>query len=240
VRRAAAGPANKGGAGDTGAYWEHHPNYRDADAPSARAFADPKAARIAGLLGLDGTEPVLDVGAGTGHLGAAFARRGHPVVAVDLARALLARNPARAGRVRADALRLPFPDGAFPLVVEASLLHHVGDPAAVLREMARVSRGPVAAVEPNRNHPPMFLFSLLLREEWRALRFRPAHLRHLAARAGLIPERVEATGWVYQNKTPGMLAGLLGRWNRNCPGAAYALGVFRKPTINESRSGDER
>ncbi len=211
-------------------YWERHTSYRDAESASARAFADPKAARIAGALGLSGSERILDVGAGTGHLGAAFERRGHEVVAVDLARALLLRNPARSdGRgILADALRLPFASGSFPLVIEASLLHHVDDPVAVLREMARVSQGPVAAVEPNRNHPPMFLFSLLLREEWRALRFRPAHLRRLAEKAGLQTQQVEATGWVYQNKTPRLLAGWLGKWNRNVPCSAYALGVFRK------------
>ncbi len=208
-------------------HWSEHRTYKEADAPSARAFADPKAARIAETLGLRGDEPILDVGAGTGHLGEAFRRRGHPVVAVDLTGEFLARNPARR-RARADALRLPFRDGAFPLVIEASLLHHLDDPVAALREMARVSAGPVATVEPNRNHPPMCLFSLLIREEWRALRYRPRHLRRLAERAGLKQLRLEATGWVYQNKTPAALAGWLGRRNGSCPLAAYVLGVFTK------------
>jgi SAM-dependent methyltransferase len=217
---------NGSGSGDSG-YWARHPTYKSANAPSARAFADPKAERIAGTLGLRGDERVLDVGAGTGHLTAAFRRRGHPVTALDATDAMLRRNEAGA-RVRADAARLPFPDRSFDLVVEANLLHHVADPVAVLGEMGRVSRGAVAVVEPNRNHPPMFLFSLLVREEWPALRFRPARVRQLAEEAGLRPLLLEASGWVYQNKTPGPLAGWLGRIRGRCPVAAYVVGVFGK------------
>jgi len=208
-------------------HWDKHPTYKGADAPSARAFADPKAEQIARTLGLAGHEPILDVGAGTGHLSAAFRRRGHPVTAIDLSRGMLRRNPV-AGRVRGDAARLPFSADTFALAVESNLLHHVGDPVAVLGEMGRVAGGTVAAIEPNRNHPPMFLFSLLLREEWPALRFSRRHLARLAAAAGLRPLYLEATGWVYQNKTPELVAGWLGRRNRSCALAAYVLGVFRK------------
>ena len=74
----------------------------------------------------------------------------------------------------------------------------------------------------------MFLFSLLLREEWPALRFTCGHLGRLAAAAGLERVCLEATGWVYQNKTPELLAGWLGRYNGICPVAAYLLGVFRR------------
>lgn len=211
--------------GEDEGYWDGQAGYRDADARSARAFAEPKAERIAELLALGGDEPVLDVGAGTGHLTAALARRGHPVTALDASAGMLGRNPAPR-RVRADATRLPFGDGAFALTVESNLLHHVDDPVEVLKEMARVSRGGVVAIEPNRNHPPMFLFSLLVREEWPALRFTPDHVRRLAEQAGLAAKHVAATGWVYQNKTPAFLAGVLGKYNRACPLAAYVLGVF--------------
>jgi SAM-dependent methyltransferase len=139
---------------------------------------------------------------------------------------MLRRNPAPR-RVLADAARLPFRDGAFALAVEGNLLHHVRDPVAVLKEMARVSAGRVAAVEPNRNHPPMFLFSLVVKAEWPALRYTGGHLRRLAAAAGLEPLHLAPSGWVYQNKTPALLAGWFGRYNRSCPLAAYLTGVFR-------------
>ena len=166
------------------------------------------------------------MGAGTGHLTAAWLRRGHEVTALDWAHAMIARNPAPAA-LQGDATRLPFPDDSFDVVSEASLLHHVPDPVAVLREMKRVSRGPVVVVEPNRNHPPMFVFSLLVREEWPALRFTTGHVRRLAKQAGLREVSLEASGWVYQNKTPSVLADRLGRWDRPCPGAAYIVGTFR-------------
>lgn len=207
------------------AYWEGRDSYRTADAPSARAFAEPKAARIAKWGGLGGRELLLDVGAGTGHVTEAFRRRGHPVVAVDASRAMLAKNPSPL-RVRADAARLPFREGAFVLAFESNLLHHVGDPVRVLREMARVA-GAVAAIEPNRNHPPMLLFSLLVREERAGLRFTRRHLEGLAAAAGLSPIGLEVTGWVYQNRTPSFLAAFLGRRDGACRWAAYVVGLFR-------------
>ncbi len=208
------------------AYWEGREGYKPAHAPSARAFADPKARRIARWAGLKGTEPVLDVGAGTGHLTEAFRRRGHRVVAVDAAAGMLLRNPSPL-RVRADAARLPFRTAAFALAVESNLLHHVRDPGAVLREMARVAQGRAAAIEPNRNHLPMFLFSLLAREERAGLRFTRSHLEGLARSAGLFPIGLEVTGWVYQNRTPSFLATFLGRWDGACPVAAYVVGLFQ-------------
>jgi len=208
-------------------YWTGRGGYADAQAPSARAFAHPKAALIAETLGLRGDEPLLDVGAGTGHLTEAFRERGHAVLALDASAGMLARNPAPV-RLLADAARLPFPDGAFALAVEANLLHHVPDPVAVLREMARVSRLGVACIEPNRNHPPMFLFSLLVKEERPGLRFTRRHLARLAAAAGLAPVKLVSTGWVYQNRTPAAVARWLGRRNGACALAAYLVGVFRK------------
>lgn len=212
-------------------YWERRERYAPPDAPSARAFAAPKARAIAEALALTGRETVLDVGAGTGHLGEAFRARGHRVVAVDASSNMLRRNPAPF-LCLADAGRLPFPDGAFDVSVEANLLHHLPDPVAALREMARVSRLGVGLVEPNRYHPPMALFSLLVAEERRGLRFCARHLRRLAESAGLRPALLVAVGWVYQNRTPAAVVGLLGRFNRPCPAAAYVVGVFRARRTN--------
>ncbi|MEU6477505.1 methyltransferase domain-containing protein [Streptomyces sp. NPDC047017] len=90
---------------------------------------------------------VLDVGCGTGRvLPALRAQVGDDgvVLGADLTPAMLAAA-VREGRERdgqlllADACRLPLPDGAMDAVFSAGLVNHVPDPAAALREWARVT-----------------------------------------------------------------------------------------------------
>lgn len=84
----------------------------------------------------------LDVGAGTGAATRALRAAGAGrVVAVDIAWGMLAWNlENRPPAVMGDVLALPFADGAFDLTVAAFSLNHVTDPAAALREVARVTR----------------------------------------------------------------------------------------------------
>jgi SAM-dependent methyltransferase len=90
-----------------------------------------------------GPGPVVEIGVGTGiiarPLQAASAR---PVVGFDLAPEMLAYAHERLGaRVGvADVAALPVRDGAVGTVVACWLIHLVGDPAAVLREVRRVLR----------------------------------------------------------------------------------------------------
>jgi ubiquinone/menaquinone biosynthesis C-methylase UbiE len=86
---------------------------------------------------------LLDVGCGTGALPRALAeweRAPLRYIGVDPDEAMLAmaeRSDA-AALVRSQGGALPFPRGAFDLVVSTSSLHDWPDPAAGLREMARV------------------------------------------------------------------------------------------------------
>lgn len=93
---------------------------------------------------------VLDLGAGTAQIPIEFCRResNARVIAVDAADSMLAvgrANVAAAGFaeqievVLADAKRLSFPDGSFPIVVSNSIVHHIAEPAEVLAEAARVA-----------------------------------------------------------------------------------------------------
>jgi ubiquinone/menaquinone biosynthesis C-methylase UbiE len=92
------------------------------------------------LLGLP-SGLVLDLGCGTGSAGAAFRRSGAKVVGVDLSAACLGVAQRRLDAVvRADAARLPFRDAAFDHAVARGALHHLADPRAALREIARVVR----------------------------------------------------------------------------------------------------
>lgn len=89
---------------------------------------------------------VLDVAAGTGIVSRALAADVARVTAVDTTPAMI-----REGRRRADAVglpnlefvpgsaeNLPFPDGAFSLVVTRFSLHHFADPTPAVAEMFRV------------------------------------------------------------------------------------------------------
>ncbi|HZV75805.1 MAG TPA: ubiquinone/menaquinone biosynthesis methyltransferase [Conexibacter sp.] len=105
-------------------------------------------------------ERVLDVATGTGMVAAAVVRRtGCRVTALDQSaqmlgglRARLAADPALAQRIEpvaGQAEALPFPDASFDALTFTYLLRYVEDPAATLRELARVVKpgGTVGMVE---------------------------------------------------------------------------------------------
>jgi len=99
-------------------------------------------------IGLDGSQTVADVGTGTGFVAAGLAPHACKVLAFDHSPAMLdvaRRNLAEFGLdnvelCQADLAMLPLPDGAVDAAVANMVLHHVEDPAAMLTEMARVTR----------------------------------------------------------------------------------------------------
>jgi demethylmenaquinone methyltransferase/2-methoxy-6-polyprenyl-1,4-benzoquinol methylase len=110
-------------------------------------------------LGLRPGERVLDLAAGTGVSTVSLARSGAFCVAADFSLGML-----RAGRSRqvpmvaADALHLPFPDGAFDAVTISFGLRNVVDPDRALAELARVTRagGRLVVCEFSRPVSPVF------------------------------------------------------------------------------------
>lgn len=107
------------------------------------------AARFVAAAAGELTGPSLDVGTGKGLMATALARTGLDVVSVDVdaaeqaVAAALAAEAGASGRirfVRADGACLPFREDRFGCAVMMDMLHHLDDPAPVLREMARVVR----------------------------------------------------------------------------------------------------
>ena len=109
-----------------------------------RGGPDLEAMLAAGVA--TGRERVLDLGCGAGHTALAFAARVASVVAFDLTPAMLAqarrlaaeRGLANVGFEQGNAAELPFADASFELVTSRLSAHHVADPAAMVREVARV------------------------------------------------------------------------------------------------------
>jgi SAM-dependent methyltransferase len=105
-----------------------------------RRRTDP---RIAALVrdALGDARTVVNVGAGAG----SYEPEDRYVAAVEPSAAMRAQRPRRlAPAIDATAERLPFDDGAFDAAMATVTIHQWADLDAGLRELRRVSRGPVA------------------------------------------------------------------------------------------------
>lgn len=89
----------------------------------------------------------MDAGCGTGIYSIELAKRGAWVTALDESSEMLERARDKAGQVglkmdfiKADALKIPFPDGHFDLVLSVCMLCFVKERETALLEMKRVLR----------------------------------------------------------------------------------------------------
>jgi len=91
---------------------------------------------------------VLDVAAGTGHLGRAIAPLVREVIAIDITSEMLIKAREEAARAdlsnivfeEGDAASLPYEDASFDMVVSRLAVHHFEQPKVQLKEMARVCK----------------------------------------------------------------------------------------------------
>ncbi|MDP9385474.1 MAG: class I SAM-dependent methyltransferase, partial [Actinomycetota bacterium] len=84
---------------------------------------------------------LLDVGGGTGNYALALRDHGFAPIVLDCNAAMLERAAAKGlTTVAGDAAALPYEDGSWDAVTLISMLHHVPDWRAALREAARVLR----------------------------------------------------------------------------------------------------
>jgi SAM-dependent methyltransferase len=110
--------------------------YRDSAAHREGPDLDLLVAWVEGA----GAKTALDVATGGGHVARRLREAGVDVVTTDAA-------PGMQPDVITRAEHLPFADGSFDAVVSRVAHHHFGDPAAAMREMARVSGGLVVVVD---------------------------------------------------------------------------------------------
>ncbi len=112
---------------------------------------------------------VLDLGCGTGELACSLASAGLRAAGCDISRQMLRGAAARDTGHSASWVqlspgwrRLPFTAAAFDAVVASSVLEYAADPAAILRECARVLRpgGVAVCTVPDLRHPVRWLESL--------------------------------------------------------------------------------
>ena len=101
-------------------------------------------------------EDVLEVGAGTGRLWSEVGHDGLRLTLTDFSATMceeLRRVPGAEVR-QCDAADLPFADASFDSLIANHMLYHLDDPAAALREFARVLRpgGRFAAAVNGRDH----------------------------------------------------------------------------------------
>ena len=92
---------------------------------------------------LEGSTMLLDVGCGDGQISRALSARGANVVGIDPTRNQIRVAAMRGGGARyarAEAARLPFPDGTFDGVIACLVFEHIDDLDGAIAEVARVLR----------------------------------------------------------------------------------------------------
>lgn len=183
-------------------YWEREElkNRRGPEHPVIAAYVLPKIQLISRYVNLTKTTRLLDVGCGNGFFTYYFDQI-CDVYGVDYSERMLALNPVKKTSIM-DASELKFEDNSFDVAFCHALLHHVNDIDRVFSEMKRVSKKYIIAIEPNRNNPLVFLFSLLKKQERGGLRFSLPFLKDVALRNETRIAAAFSHGILVPNKTP--------------------------------------
>ncbi len=122
--------------------------------------------------------PVLDLGSGTGHLSAHLERElGLEVVTADVSDIHVVGPPPVS---IADGV-LPFEDGTFSATLLFFMLAYPNDPAGVLSEAARVTRGPIIVVQSLHSGPLGYAWLRIREFLWTVVAF------HVSRALGYVP-----------------------------------------------------
>ena len=190
-------------------YWERKTleKRRSPTHPVVKEYVIPKIEEIRKIVPINKETKLLDVGAGNGFFSYYFDGI-CDTTAIDYSEKMIKLNPIKQKFVM-DANHLEFKDDSFDVVFCNNLLHHVEDIKNALNEMKRVSKKYIVIIEPNRNNPLIFLFSMAVKEERKALKFTLPYLEKLIAANGLKIKSSFSFGMITPNKTPKCLLSLL-------------------------------
>jgi len=210
---------------------QHNELVKESFTTQAKKFAEnpwvkneERIRRLVAAAELKGSERVLDVACGPGYIAEAFARTAREAIGVDLTAAMVAIAEERTKERGVwnvsfrigDVQHLPFGNEEFDAVVCRLALHHMPEPARVVREMARVCRVEgIVLVEDiyGSEHPERAAYQ----DHWEKLRD-PSHVRtlpisehlRLFREAGLETDKLltfqdlcpEVERWLATTKTP--------------------------------------
>ena len=157
------------------------------------------------LLAVAAPASILDVGCGEGVLTSEWARRlpSARVVGLDLPDPGLEREWSERGAANLEFMpgtgeSLPFSEDEFDLVAAIESLEHVGDPAGVLGQMARVARRHLLVSVPRE---PLWRVLNLVRGAYVSrLGDTPGHLNHWSKRG--LANLLEGYGEIVQLRSP--------------------------------------
>ncbi len=193
-------------------FWAKNKNARGFDHPVVEVFAKQRIDYLQRHIDFAAVESAFDVGCGDGFATNYLAQLVPVVEGGDISELMLAHNPLERRLLKTiDAEDLDLPDDAYDLVYTWEVLHHLKDPGAAVRELARVSRRYVVLFEPNRANVLQLAFGLLNRQERGTLRSSKTYLQGLVRQAGLELIASDHCGKIPPNKTPEWLFELVKR-----------------------------
>jgi len=198
-------------------YWERKElaKRRSPTHPAVAAYVIPKIDVIRRYINITGKIRLLDVGCGNGFFTFYFDKI-CDTCGIDYSEKMLRMNPVKKTFMM-DAGNIEFKDNTFDMVFCHHVLHHVEDMNKVLQEMRRVSNRYVVILEPNRNNPIIFLYTLMIKEERKAASYSLSYLRNKVIRNGLRIVASFSYGMMVPNMTPAFLLPLVRLFNFRQP-----------------------
>ena len=126
--------------------------------PLRRHFHPPE--KTVSVLGVKGTDAVLDFGCGPGFYTIPFAKIAREVIAVDIQPKMLEKvaryaekNRVKIKSLQSDGQLIPLPDNSFDLVFLSGVYHHLTDKRRVLTELTRLLKSGGRIVIRERTEP---------------------------------------------------------------------------------------